>query len=259
MELEVPGARLRYDVAGHGPLLLLIPGGPADAAVFAGLVPLLTADYSVATYDPRGLSRSTVADPEADIAVATQAGDARAILDAVSGAPAFVFGNSGGAITGLELAARHPGRVRMLVAHEPPLIELLPDRAAQRAAFDDVADTYRRHGAAAAMGKFMVLAGMVAGAAPLQLPPGMLPAVEFFFARMLRAIVAYQPDFAALRGAPVAVGAGAASAGQVANRGALALAGRLGVAPTEFPGGHGGFITDPEAFAAKLLGVLATA
>jgi len=39
--------------------------------------------------------------------------------------PASVFGNSSGAIIGLELAARHPEQVRVLVAHEPPLFELL--------------------------------------------------------------------------------------------------------------------------------------
>ncbi len=261
MELEVPGARLRYDVTGAGPVLLLIPGGPADGAAFSRLAPLLSDAFTVVTYDPRGLSRSTVADRGADIPVTTQADDADRLLAAVTADPAYVFGSSGGATTGVDLVARHRGRVRLLVAHEPPLIQLLPDREAQLqlAAFEDIEATYRRQGAGAALGKFMAVAGMAPTAEPIQLPPAALPNIELFLAHMMRAIVAYEPDLAALRGAPVAAGVGATSAGQVAHRGALALAGRLGTAPTEFPGGHPGFATDPEPFAATLRRLLAAA
>ncbi|MFF1644665.1 alpha/beta fold hydrolase [Streptomyces sp. NPDC058240] len=50
-----------------------------------------------------------------------------AIVDALGADSADVFGSSGGAVTGLALVARHPARVRTLVAHEPPVMELLPD------------------------------------------------------------------------------------------------------------------------------------
>ena len=59
---------------------------------------------------------------------------------------ADVFGSSGGAVTGLALVARHPGRVRTLVAHEPPLLELLPDATEQRAKTEAVIDTFHRDG-----------------------------------------------------------------------------------------------------------------
>jgi hypothetical protein len=35
--LNVPGATLYYETRGTGPVLLLIPGGAADADIFAGL------------------------------------------------------------------------------------------------------------------------------------------------------------------------------------------------------------------------------
>jgi pimeloyl-ACP methyl ester carboxylesterase len=257
VQLEVPGASLRYDVTGCGPVLLLIPGGPGDGAAFSGLTPLLVDGYTVVTYDPRGISRSSVMDRDADIGVATQAADAAHVLAAVTPDPAYVFGSGGGAITGLELVTRHPRCVRLLVPHEPPLIELLPDRKAQIAGIDDVADTYRRQGASAGLRRFMVVMGMAASAEPI--PPAMLPNLEFFFARMMRAIMAYQADVAALHGSPIAVAVGAASAGQLANRSGLALAERLGVAATEFPGGHTGFVTDTETFAATLRRLLGTA
>jgi pimeloyl-ACP methyl ester carboxylesterase len=259
MQLTVHRASLEYDVAGDGPMLLLIPGGPADGTAFSRLAPMLADEYTVVTYDPRGLSRSTVTDRGLDISVASQADDADLVLAAVGRGPAYVFGSSGGAITGLELVTRYPGRVRLLVPHEPPLIELLSDRDAQVAAFDAIAETYQREGAGAALGQFMAVAGMAPSAEPVPVPPPMLPNIELFFAHMIRAIVSYRPDIAALRGAPIAVGVGATSAGQIANRCAVALAERLGVAPTVFPGGHPGFATDTEAFAATLRGLLARA
>ena len=78
----------------------------------------------------------------------------------------------------------------------------------------------------------------------------------------------YEPDFEALRAAStrIVVGAGVESAGQLAHRGALAAAERLGLEPVMFPSDHGGFLGgeygqkgDPDAFAAKLREVLADA
>lgn len=65
--------------------------------------------------------------------------DVHRVLQAVTHEPALVFGSSGGAVTGLALATRHPEQVRTLVAHEPPLVEVLPDAEQVR----DVYDTYR--------------------------------------------------------------------------------------------------------------------
>jgi hypothetical protein len=61
-----------------------------------------------------------------------------------------------------------------------------------------------------------------------------------------------------LRTAPtrIVVAAGATSKGQLANRSALALAGRLGTSVVEFPGDHGGFMALPEQFVRVLHQVL---
>jgi pimeloyl-ACP methyl ester carboxylesterase len=71
-------------------------------------------------------------------------------LEAVGDEPAYVFGSSGGAITGLALVAHCPGHVQTLVAHEPPLALLLPEAEEARAGIDDVYDTYRDSGERAA-------------------------------------------------------------------------------------------------------------
>jgi pimeloyl-ACP methyl ester carboxylesterase len=62
--LEVPGARLHYELRGHGPLVALV-GAPMDAT-FAPLADLLAVDHLVLTIDPRGVNRSPVAKPHQD-------------------------------------------------------------------------------------------------------------------------------------------------------------------------------------------------
>src|SRR5947207_14009686 len=56
--LAVPGATLYYEVQGTGPVLLLLPGGGGDAAIFDVIAAPLAARYTVVTVDPRGYSRS---------------------------------------------------------------------------------------------------------------------------------------------------------------------------------------------------------
>ncbi len=123
--LAVPGATLHYEVSGDGPVLLMISGegdGGTDAAGYDAVVPQLAAQYTVVTYEPRG--NPPGGDP-ADKRGDEAAEDALAILDAVAGDDsAYVFGSSSGAITGLELLVRHPERIRLLIAHEPPAVEL---------------------------------------------------------------------------------------------------------------------------------------
>ena len=46
--------------------------------------------------------------------------DAALLIKAIGDKPAYVFGSSGGAQIGLNLAARQPRQVRALAAHEPP-------------------------------------------------------------------------------------------------------------------------------------------
>ena len=172
-----------------------------------------------------------------------------------------MFGSSSsGAVVGLALVTAHPGQVATLVAHEPPVIECLPDAAQLRAQMQDIYDTYRVEGADKAMGKFMAHAGLGnpgaqnAGALRWEPPPEqvarMRATTSHFLAHLLRPTTSYQPDIAALRAAParIVVGAGVTSKGQLANRTAVALAAQLGMPVAGFPGDHGGFLALPEQF-----------
>ena len=75
----------------------------------------------------------------------------------------------------------------------------------------------------------------------------------------------YEPDFEALRAAStrIVMAAGVESEGEMASRGAMAVAERLGTTAVTFPSDHGGFLGgeygqagEPDAFAAKLREVL---
>ena len=148
--LDVPGARLYSERRGSGPLLLLI-GSPMDSTGFTPLASALADHYTVVTYDPRGIGNSSREDTSEDVTPAQQADDVHRLLSALGGEPADLFGSSGGAVVGLALVTAHPDQVRTLVAHEPPVLELLPDAAQLRAEIDDIIDTHRVEGAEKAM------------------------------------------------------------------------------------------------------------
>jgi pimeloyl-ACP methyl ester carboxylesterase len=259
--LDVPGATLHYDVQGSGPILLLA-GAPMDASGFAPIVPLLAADHTVVTYDPRGFARSSVADPEAQLTPEVLADDLHRLLASVTDEPADILASSGGAIAALWLAVAHPEQVRTLVAHEPPLTALLPEAAERHHTVNALYESYRTEGVAIAMGRFLAHIGVAppeAAGQPLPLPDNALRDASFFLSNMIRTVAPADPDLAALRATPtrIVVAAGMTSKGQLANRTAVALAEQLGTDLTLFPGDHGGYAGDPQAFAAKLRETLA--
>ena len=264
--LRIPGAHLHYEVRGSGPLVLLT-GAPMPAAAFAPLADVLARDHTVVTHDPRGIGGSHVDDLEQDSTPDLRADDLAAILDAVgarSTTAADVFGSSGGAVTGLALLVRHPGRVRTLLAHEPPLLELLPDAAERRAEVDALVDTFHRDGLAAAWGSFMAGAGFDDDVPPpVQGEPSAQELADgaHFFAHEIRGTTRYLPDVAALTAGPsrVVVGIGADSDRLSTYPTSMALAGLLGTPPVEFPGDHGGFMAQPEEFADVLVRTFRTA
>src|SRR5262245_24605576 len=156
--LDVPGATLTYDVRTSPdptePPLVLI-GSPMGAEGFGSLIPLFQ-DRTTVTYDPRNNGeRSPVHDPSLPITPQVQADDVRAVIEAIGGGPVDLFASSGGAIVALDLLARYPGEFRTVVAHEPPLAAILPDREACLAVIQSMNDTYHAKGSNAAMAHFI--------------------------------------------------------------------------------------------------------
>src|SRR6184192_2310514 len=160
-KLVTAGADIVYDV--HGPLPaadgrppLFMIAQPMDASGFSTLASYFP-DRTVITYDPRGLGRSTRKDGRVDNDPTVQAGDVHRIIEALGVGPVEMFASSGGAVTALALVAAYPNDVTCLVAHEPPLISVLPDaRAAERARIT-FRDAYDAKGSGAGMAAFIAM------------------------------------------------------------------------------------------------------
>lgn len=260
--LRVNGATLHYEVRGRGPLLLLVPGGTGGAASMDAVADTLAAAYTVATYDPRGMSRSTLDDPEAEQRVTEHADDAYRLLNRLSpDEPARVFGASSGAIVAVHLLTAHPERVARVVAHEPPLVEVLPDAARHRALVARVQDTFRTQGLMPAMAVFAAgLAGdgdTTTPEAGPSLPPQAAARAEqtladlpYFVGRVVPAFMSYAPDLDRLAALSdrLVLACGQESRGELTYRPAAFLAERLGTELQHCPGGHTGLTTHPGEF-----------
>lgn len=278
--LEAPGATLAYDVrpgtANDAPPLFLI-GSPMAASGFGTLAGHFL-DRTVLTYDPRGAERSVKADPTTQSTPEQHADDLHRIISEVGAGPVDLFASSGGAVNALALVARHPDDVRTLVAHEPPLASILPDRDAALAAVQAISDSYQRKGFGAGMAHFIAIVshrGPMDGVADQPGPdPTMfgMPAeddgnrTDVMLGQNIITCTHFEPDVDALRTAStrIAIGVGAESEGEMAHRGGEAVAALLGIEPVTFPSNHGGFLGgeygqtgDPDGFAAKLREVLA--
>lgn len=262
--LRVPGARLYYEVRGRGPLVALV-GAPMDAASFAPLADLLATDHTVVTTDPRGVGRSPMDDPDADSTPELRADDLSRLVSLLDAGPATVLGSSGGAVTGLAWAQAHPEQVGTVIAHEPPLTELVPDRDQLRAGTEDLIATYLAGDRVGAWRKFLAQGGLDMPEEVFQemfgrpREPAQAADEHHWFAHEMLATTVWRPDLVALRpvAARLVVGIGADSTGEICERTSTALAAALGIEPTRFPGGHIGFVEDPEAFASRLRAVLA--
>ena len=278
--LDAPGATITYDVrpagsTAHAPLFVL--GSPMGASGFQTLASHFP-DRTVITYDPRGAERSTKDDPNSESTPEQHADDIHRVIEAVGLGPVDLFASSGGAVNALALVAKHPDDVRTLVAHEPPLAAILPDSENAKAAVRSIRDAYQQGGFGPGMAQFIVIVGNKgefpddiaqrpsADPAMFGMPPGDDGnRTDVLLAQNIITCTHYEPDFDALRSAStrIVLAAGVESEGEMANRGAHAVAERLGQETVAFPSGHGGFLGgeygqsgEPDAFAAKLHEVL---
>src|SRR5439155_17138329 len=159
--LETAEATIVYDVEGPLPPAdgrppLFMIGQPMDASGFRTLASHFS-DRTVITYDPRGLGRSTRTDGRVDNVPTVQADDVHAVIEALGAGPVEMFASSGGAVTALALVTAYPDDVTTLVAHEPPLIPVLPDAEAAERARAAVRDIYEAKGSHAGMAAFIAM------------------------------------------------------------------------------------------------------
>ncbi|GGK82420.1 hydrolase [Ornithinimicrobium pekingense] len=280
--LATDGASVVYDV--HGPLPpddgrppLLMVGQPMDAGGFAALAAQLP-ERTVVTYDPRGVGRSTRSDGSLTASPTVQAEDLHAVITELGVGPVEVFASSGGAVTGLALVTAYPQDVVTLVAHEPPLVGVLPDADLARRAGEAVQDVYARHGWGHGMAAFVAMTmwqgefteDYLRTPAPDPAQLG-LPTEDDgsrddpLLSDRSAEVTDYRPDVEALAAAPtrVVLAVGEETGDTLTARTARATAALLGQEAVVFPSHHGGFAAEdgpwpgrPREFAARLREVL---
>jgi pimeloyl-ACP methyl ester carboxylesterase len=260
---------------GRPPLFMI--GQPMDASGFRTLASHFP-DRTVVTYDPRGLGRSVRKDGRVDNIPTVQADDVHAIIGALDAGAVEMFASSGGAVTALALVAAYPNDVTVLVAHEPPLVPVLPDAEAAERAMAQFRDAYVAGGWGAGMAAFIAMTSWrgeftedyFARSAPDPAQFGMPTEDDGsrhdpLLSDRSSAVSSYRPAFDALAAVPtrIVIAVGEESAGTFTGRTSVATAELLGQRATVFPSHHGGFVGgdsgyagQPEAFARKLRDVL---
>jgi pimeloyl-ACP methyl ester carboxylesterase len=280
--LEAAEADIAYDVHGLLPTAdgrppLVMIGQPMDASGFGTLASHFP-DRTVVTYDPRGLGRSIRRDGRVDNSPTVQANDVHAVIEALAAGSVEMFASSGGAVAALALVAAYPDDVLTLVAHEPPLITVLPDAEAAKRARAGVRDAYEAKGSGAGMAAFIAMTSWQGEFTDEYFAQPPADPVAFgmtseddgsrddpLLSDRSWAVSNYRPDIDALAAAPtrIVIAVGEESEGAFTGRTAVATAELLGQQATVFPSHHGGFLGgefgyagQPEPFARKLREVL---
>ncbi|MFE3544136.1 alpha/beta fold hydrolase [Nocardia sp. NPDC059177] len=266
-KLPVPGAEIYYEVRGDGPLLLISQSGEGDAGRSEALVRQLAADFTVITYDRRGLSRSTIHGAPAP-SMAAHADDAHRLLAELADGPVAMLGCSMGAAIGLHLAVNHPGQLSTLIAHEPvsPWLLTDPHRAEHLAELAQCQAVFHAEGWQAALAPMVRTLGIdpvhqdiEPGVQLTPITPERAENFAYFLAHDFTAVREDHLDTDLLRDSPVHIvpATGRTTPRHVFDhRCAAELAALRATDLVEFPGGHNGNLTHPTAYAEVLRGVL---
>ncbi|GAB5585277.1 hypothetical protein Unana1_00177 [Umbelopsis nana] len=218
--LDVSGARLYYETEGSGPVLVMVPGANGDNNVFKPVRAFLKHNFTVVTYDRRGFSQSELTGPQDyDRRLETDADDVQSLISHLTKEPAVVFGSSSGAIVALKVLSRYPSSVRAV----------------------SVYDLKAESGIPAAMQKFTSIlsnrsdAMLMAADSPMKRSSNPdLDAIKQNADKLILAVgLASENDFPSLP---------AKELSKALNRPSLAL-----------PGGHLGYVAEPEDFARQLI------
>ena len=123
--IDINGCRIayRFDGAENAPVVMLSNSLSSNLSMWDGQIAALGARYRVLRYDQRGHGRSAA--PPGPYSFDLVADDACALLDSLTIDSVHFVGLSMGGMTGMNLGARRPERLKSLVlcdtaAHMPP-------------------------------------------------------------------------------------------------------------------------------------------
>lgn len=111
---QVNQTEIFYEISGQGEPVLMIPGLGLDHTYYALGLPDLTPHMQTITVDPRGVGQSRKDD--VNYTVDLWADDFAALVDALGHKSVHVLGTSLGGSIALSMAARHPDKVKSVMA-----------------------------------------------------------------------------------------------------------------------------------------------
>ena len=117
--LNTRGFKMYYETYGEGAPLLMLHINGGSIANFANQIPYFATSYHVIAVDTRAHGKSV--DPGDSLTFEMMADDFNALLDSLHLDSCYVIGWSDGGISGLQLAIRHPDKVKKLVVSGPNL------------------------------------------------------------------------------------------------------------------------------------------
>jgi pimeloyl-ACP methyl ester carboxylesterase len=130
---QVNGVRIAHASSGDAEVpLVLVHGSWGSHDNWDAVVPGLVRHFRVVTYDRRGHSDSERLSGQGSFR--EDVADLAALIEHLGLAPAWVAGNSAGAVITLQLAAARPDVLRGIIVHEPPLWSLLAEGSPEAAA-----------------------------------------------------------------------------------------------------------------------------
>jgi pimeloyl-ACP methyl ester carboxylesterase len=112
--VDVNGMKMYYEVSGAGDPLIVLHGSFMNIPSMGDIIPKLAETHRVYALELQGHGRTT--DIDRPMTYPNLADDVAAFMDSVGLTKADVFGYSMGAVTGLQLAIRHPAKVNKLVS-----------------------------------------------------------------------------------------------------------------------------------------------
>ena len=148
--VEINGMQMYYEVSGEGEPLVVLHGAYMNIPSMGEIVPMLAETHKVYALEFQGHGRTT--DIDRPITYPNLADDVAAFMDEVGIESADVFGYSMGAEAGLQLAIRHPEKVRKLVfasgaydirGWQPAFTEFIPQMTVEMILEMPFAEDYR--------------------------------------------------------------------------------------------------------------------
>lgn len=133
--LELKGAKLRYHKVGNGPVLICIPGANGTGDIYMPFAQQLKDKFTVVAVDRRGYGQSElteplpdeVSNPDSRYRVKRDAQDIAELAKHLSDEPVYVLGSSSGAIVAMHVLKEHSDIVKRIAFHEPPINTFLPN------------------------------------------------------------------------------------------------------------------------------------